>query len=83
MRRKALALFQDLLQLHHSAAVAGGQQGVGTRGGVQGGGTSCEEEEGGGQQGAAEAGTVGGNARPSSINAPLRYLLISYLHLAP
>ena len=38
MRRKALALFQDLLQLHHSAAVAGGQQGEGTRGRGPGGG---------------------------------------------
>ena len=40
MRRKALALFQDLLQLHHSAAAAGGQQGVGTRG-EGGGGGGC------------------------------------------
>lgn len=39
VRRKALALFLDLLQLHHSAAVAGGQRGAVEAGrGGEGGG---------------------------------------------
>ena len=55
----------------------------GQGGGSRGGGQAVRRRRGGASKVRPRQEQWGGNARPSSINAPLRYLLISYLHLAP